>query len=38
MKKLIAIALVLVLCLSLIPAAFAADDLIKVGIVNNPPS
>ncbi len=38
MKKIIAIALALVLCLSLLPAAFAADDLIKVGIVNNPPS
>ena len=38
MKKIIAVALVLVMCLSLIPAAFAADDLIKVGVVNNPPS
>ena len=37
MKKLIAVALVIVLCLSLMPAAFA-DDLIKVGVVNNPPS
>ena len=38
MKKIIAIALVLVFCLSLIPAAFAADDLIKVGIINLDPS
>ena len=38
MKKIIAVALVLVMCLSLIPAAFAADDLIKVCVVNNPPS
>ena len=38
MKKLIAVALVIVMCLSLMPAAFAADDVIKVGVVNNPPS
>ena len=38
MKKIIAVALVLIMCLSLIPAAFAADGLIKVGVVNNPPS
>ena len=38
MKKLIAIALVLVMCLSLLPAAFAEDDLIKVGIINLDPS
>ena len=37
MKKLIALVLALALCLSM--AAFAqADDLIKVGVVNNPPS
>jgi len=37
MKKLFALVLALALCLSL--AAFAqADDLIKVGVVNNPPS
>ena len=38
MKKVIAIALVLMLCLSLMPMAFAADDLITVGVINNPPS
>ena len=38
MKKVIAIALVLILCLSLMPMAFAADNLITVGVINNPPS
>jgi simple sugar transport system substrate-binding protein len=38
MKKLIAIALVLVFCLSLMPMAFAADDLIPVGIINLDPA
>jgi len=38
MKKLIAVALVIVMCLSLMPAAFADGDVIKVGVVNNPPS
>ena len=37
MKKLLALVLTLALCLSLV-AVTSADDLIKVGVVNNPPS
>lgn len=37
MKKLLALALALALCLGLVSLAHA-DDLIKVGVVNNPPS
>ena len=37
MKKLIALVLTLALCLSMVAMA-SADDLIKVGVVNNPPS
>ena len=37
MKKLIAIALVLMLCLAIMPMAFA-DDLIPVGIINLDPA
>ena len=36
MKKLIALVLALVMCLA--ATAAMADDLIKVGVVNNPPS
>ena len=37
MKKLLALVLALALCLGLV-AVSSADDLIKVGVVNNPPS
>ena len=37
MKKLLALVLALALCLGLVSFAHA-DDLIKVGVVNNPPS
>ena len=38
MKKVIAVALVLMLCLAFMPMAFAADDLITVGIINLDPA